>query len=113
MSSITPPKNIKEFPLVLIHNMTSLATSGFGVVVALAWNEAIKATVEKYAEPYLGANSGIFSLFIYAMIVTVLAVLVTMQLSSIEKKLKEIHDQLNPSEVDEKANARSKSTKKK
>lgn len=113
MSSITPPKNIKEFPLVLINNMTSLATSGFGVVVALAWNEAIKATVDKYAEPYLGANSGIFSLFIYAMIVTILAVLVTMQLSSIEKKLKAIQDQLQPATTPKKSNASSKSTKKK
>lgn len=74
--------------------MIALATSGFGVVVALAWNEAIKNTVETYVDPYLGRGSGIASLLIYALLMTILAVLVTMQLSSIERKLEVINQAL-------------------
>lgn len=87
MASIQSPTTIRELPFALIKNMVGLATSGFGVVVALAWNEAIKQAVETYIDPYLGKNSGVISLFIYATIVTILAVVVTMQLTTIEKRL--------------------------
>jgi uncharacterized membrane protein (DUF106 family) len=92
MSQIDAPKNIQEMPLVIIKNMVALATSGFGVVVALAWNEAIKSTVQTYVAPILGENSGVISLFIYAIIVTLLAVLVTMQLAQVQKTLEEVND---------------------
>ena len=73
-----------------------LATSGFGVVVALAWNEAIKATVSTYIDPYLGESSGVISLFIYAVVMTTLSVLVTMQLAGIQKRL----EHLSPEETE-------------
>jgi large-conductance mechanosensitive channel len=98
MSKIESPKNLKEFPLALVKNMTALATSGFGVVVALAWNEAIKSTVTQFIDPYLGKNSGVASLFIYASIMTILAVLITMQLSNIQRRLEELNERFNPSE---------------
>ncbi len=60
-----------------------LTTSGFGLVSALAWNELIKEAVEIYIKPYFGASSGLISLFIYALVVTALAVFVTYQLSKI------------------------------
>lgn len=66
-----------------------LATSGFGVVVGLAWNEAIKASVETYIAPYLGVGSGVISLFIYATLMTFLAVMITMQLAGIERRIEE------------------------
>jgi hypothetical protein len=47
----------------------------------------IKNFVESYIKPYLGQGTGVFSLFIYAVVVTILAVVVTMQLSKIEKRL--------------------------
>lgn len=96
MSKIESPKNLRELPLALVKNMTGLATSGFGVVVALAWNEAIKASVEHFIDPYLGKGSGVASLFIYATIMTVLAVVITMQLSSIQRRLEELHERINP-----------------
>lgn len=92
MSKIDAPKNIQEAPLVIIKNMMALATSGFGVVVALAWNEAIKSTVQTYIAPILGENSGVISLFIYAVVVTLLAVLVTMQLAQVQKTLEEVNE---------------------
>lgn len=92
MSAVKAPESIKEFPLALIKNMTTLATSGFGVVVALAWNEAIKATVTEYIDPYLGKSSGVVSLFIYATIMTFLAVVVTMQLSAVQRTLEDLQE---------------------
>ncbi len=88
MPPIETPDSIEDFPLAIISNMISLATSGFGLVVALAWNELIKSTISEYLEPLLGSKGGLASLFVYALAVTVLAVLVTMQLSKIERRLK-------------------------
>lgn len=66
--------------------MLDLATSGFGLVAALAWNELIKELVGKYIQPLVGGLSGIISLLIYAVVVTVLAVVVTLNLSRLIKK---------------------------
>jgi hypothetical protein len=87
MSKINSPESVSDLPLAIVKNMITLATSGFGVVVALAWNEAIKGAVHEFIDPYLGKGGGIISLLIYALIMTILAVLVTMQLSGLEKKL--------------------------
>jgi uncharacterized membrane protein (DUF106 family) len=86
-TALKSPQKLSEMPLVLIRNMVSLATSGFGVVVALAWNEVIQNAVKTYIDPYLGKNSGMVSLLIYAIVITILAVVVTMQLTSLEKQL--------------------------
>ena len=70
--------------------MITLATSGFGLVAALAWNEFIKTFIDSYIRPYFGKESGLISQFIYALIVTLIAVLVTLQLSSIKKKMERV-----------------------
>lgn len=92
MANIKPPQSAKELPLAVIKNIITLATSGFGVVVALAWNEVIKKTVDDYINPYLGKGSGLASLFIYAILMTVLAVLITMQLSGIQRTMELWHE---------------------
>ena len=66
--------------------MLQLATSGFGLVAALAWNELIKEVVTEYIKPIAGESSGIISLLIYAVLVTGLAVFVTYNLSRVVKK---------------------------
>lgn len=76
------PKN-KRLHVELIRQMATLATSGFGFVAALAWNEAIQAFVKQYIDKYFPAGSGVLSRFIYAVIITIFAVLVTYQLSRI------------------------------
>ncbi len=87
MSKIQTPENIDELPLAVIKNIISLSTSGFGLVVALAWNELIRSTVQTYLTPILGEGGGLISLLIYSLVVTTLAVLVTMELAKIQKKL--------------------------
>lgn len=78
----TNPALYKE----ILRKMLDLATSGFGLVAALAWNELIKELVTEYIQPLVGGASGLISLFIYAVVVTVLAVLVTINLSRLIKK---------------------------
>lgn len=63
-----------------------LSTSSFGLVAALAWNELIKEAVTMYIKPLVGGASGIISLSIYAIIVTTLAVIVTINLSRLTNK---------------------------
>lgn len=70
-----------KFRKELIKQMVTLSTAGFGLVAALAWNEAVQAFVNEYVNKYLSVGSGIISKFIYAIIITVFAVLVTFQLS--------------------------------
>lgn len=58
-----------------------LSTSAFGMVAALAWNEFIKEVVAQYIKPLVGGASGIISLAIYAVLITTLAVILTINLS--------------------------------
>ena len=76
----------KRFHEELIGQMLILATTGFGLVAALAWNSAIQDFVNLYIVPNV-PGSGIFSKVIYAILVTVLAVLITYQLSKLSSKI--------------------------
>lgn len=75
----------KSFHQELLGQMLTLATSGFGLVAALAWNEAIQEAVKQYIEARV-PGSGLFYKAIYAIIITVLAVLVTYNLSRLASK---------------------------
>ncbi len=70
----------------VMSEILKLSTSAFGLVAALAWNELIKEIVSMYIKPLVGGASGIISLLIYAVIVTVLAVLITISLSKLANK---------------------------
>lgn len=80
-------KEEKRLHVEVIKQMVTLSTSGFGLVAALAWNSLIQEVVNTYVKKWLPGNSGIISLLIYALIVTVLAVVITMQLSRLSQKL--------------------------
>jgi len=82
-------KKAKKYQLAVVSQMLSLATSGFGLVAALAWNNVIKEVVENYIKPLIGGGSGVASLLIYAIIVTFLAVMATLQLSRLKETLEE------------------------
>ena len=76
----------KEIKSEVFKQILSLATSSFGLIAALAWNELIKEVVTQYVKPLIGGTSGIVSLGIYALIVTILAVVVTVNLSKLNKE---------------------------
>jgi len=73
----------KKLRQELLKQMVTLSTAGFGLVAALAWNEAIQAFVKEYVDKYFSVGSGIISRFIYAIIITAFAVFVTYQLTKI------------------------------
>lgn len=79
------PKKRERLHQELISQMIALSTAGFGLVAALAWNEAIQAFVKEYIDKYISQGSGILSRFIYAILITLIAVLVTYQLSKLSK----------------------------
>lgn len=64
----------------LIQQLVTLSTSAFGLAAALAWNETIQQVVKEFIEPRL-PGSGLLSKFIYALLVTLLAVIITFQLT--------------------------------
>jgi hypothetical protein len=76
----------KHFSLAILKQMFTLATSGFGLVAALAWNSAIQEFVNSWIKPYF-PKGGLISLLIYAVIITVIAVIVTINLSRLIEKL--------------------------
>lgn len=71
----------------IVSQMLTLATAGFGLVAALAWNSLIQVFVEDYIKKWLPSGGKITSLIIYAVVVTILAVFVTYQLSKILRRL--------------------------
>lgn len=75
-------KKDQELHKQLIRQMITLSTAGFGLVAALAWNEAIQGFVQKYLEGYI-PGSGLWGQFVYAIIITIFAVLVTYQISKL------------------------------
>ena len=79
-------KHISDLKRDILKEMLTLATSGFGLVAALAWNEVIKEFIDEFVKPIMGGASGIISLLIYAVIVTLLAVFVTYSLTKVIKR---------------------------
>ncbi len=71
----------RVFHQEVITQLLALSTSSFGLVAALAWNDAIQNLVKQYIDRFFPASSGIISRFAYAVIVTILAVTITYQLS--------------------------------
>jgi len=65
----------KEEPLkvVALDKIAALITAAFGLVAALAWNEAIKAIFKEI----FGTAEAIGPLLIYAIVVTIAAVVLT------------------------------------
>jgi Na+/melibiose symporter-like transporter len=76
--------------LQVAKQMVTLATNGFGLVAALAWNNVIQELVNTYLKKWLPGGSGALSLLIYAVIVTILAVAVTTNLSKTVTRLERL-----------------------
>ncbi len=64
-----------ELKVQLLETFAALITAAFGLVAALAWNETIKTGVKML---FPDDDGGIIGLLVYAIIVTVLAVIMTL-----------------------------------
>lgn len=83
----TEVKKRKALHVEVVTQMLTLATSGFGLVSALAWNSLIQEVINNYVKKFLPGGSGLLSMFIYAAAVTCLAVLITLHLSQLKERL--------------------------
>jgi len=83
---ISPKKDDASLHVAVLKQMLTLATSGFGLVAALAWNSLIQEFVNSYVKKWL-PQSGLVSLLIYALLITTIAVIVTYQLSKVIKRV--------------------------
>ncbi len=80
-------KESQKLHVEVVKQMVTLSTSGFGLVAALAWNNLIQELINNYIKKWLPGNSGVISLLIYALVVTILAVFVTLQLARLSQRL--------------------------
>ncbi len=69
-------------PRAFIQTMIALASASLGLVAALAWNEAIKATLA-----VLGLGDSLAGLYAYAIVATAIAVWVLVSLGRIAARL--------------------------
>ena len=60
---------------MFLQTMIALASASFGLVAALAWNEAIKATLA-----LLGLGDSLAGLYTYAILATIIAIVVLVAL---------------------------------
>ncbi len=77
----------RKLKLEILEHMATLATAGFSLVAALAWNSAIQDLFEKVN--VFGEPDGIAVKFIYAALVTAIVVLVTAGIGRSIRKLKD------------------------
>ena len=73
-----------QFKVLFLETTAALITSAFGLVAALAWNEAIKKAVGLWLE----GGDEVIGLVIYALIVTVIAVIATLLIAMALAKAK-------------------------
>ncbi len=66
-----------------LNTLIQLVTAGFGLVSALAWNTLIQNLINQYSPK----TSGIASQFIYAIVITFLAVWITTSLAALHDRI--------------------------
>jgi len=73
---------IEEIKREFKEKTVTLILGGFGLVAALAWNEAIKTLFETI----FPKKNELIGKFIYAIIVTIIVVIISLQLRKISEK---------------------------
>ncbi len=68
---------------MVMQSMIALASAALGLVAALAWNDAIKETIKLF----LHGNESLASKYTYAVLATLLAVVVIVVLARIAAKV--------------------------
>jgi len=69
----------------VIEKIAALMTAAFGLIAALAWNDAIKSL---FAPGGLLAFVAAYGVWVYAIFVTVIAIVVTVWIGRVAEKLK-------------------------
>ena len=72
-----------EVTKMIMETILALITTAFAFVAGSAWNDAI----QKLIESFIGSGDAIPSLFIYAIVVTIVAVVITVLVARIAGKM--------------------------
>jgi membrane protein YdbS with pleckstrin-like domain len=84
MSKEKTRSEFKKLKTEIIDKFSTLLTTAFGLVAALAWNGAIQAIFKQI----FGTPDAIIPQLTYAVTVTIIAVIATIWISRIAKRLK-------------------------
>ena len=80
----------KRFRVEMVTQMLALCTGAFGLVAALAWNTVVQTFINDFVKPLIPAGqSVIFSQLLYALIISVLVISLTLYLTRVKEKLEE------------------------
>ena len=82
IKKISPVRSVKEAKKEFQERTATLILGSFGFIAALAWNETIKNLFETLFEK----SNQLIGQFIYALLVTLVLVLVSMKLKNIAEK---------------------------
>lgn len=79
-------EDAKPVPLKteVLDKISALVTAAFGLVAALAWNDAIKAVFKEI----FGTEDAIGPMLIYAIVITIIAVILTVTVANAASKAK-------------------------
>ncbi|WP_458455228.1 DUF5654 family protein [Methanobrevibacter sp.] len=72
-----------EVTKMIMETVLALITTAFAFVAGEAWNSAI----QKLIETFVGSGDALNSLFIYAIIVTIIAVIVTVLIARVAGRM--------------------------
>ncbi|MEM4245311.1 MAG: DUF5654 family protein [Candidatus Nanoarchaeia archaeon] len=75
----------------IVEKMSALITAAFGLVAALSWNSAIQSIFSKY---YRQPGEDVVSQIIYAVTVTVIAVMITIWIGRVASKAKKREERI-------------------
>lgn len=73
----------KSFRIQVMETVAALMTAAFGLLAALAWNQAIAWAVQQFL-----SNSPGIGYFVYAILVTILAIVATILIGRSLAKMK-------------------------
>lgn len=73
----------RETTKMILQSCIALASAALGLVAALAWNDAIKETMKQL----LGEDEGLSAKYTYAILATLIAVVVVLVLAKLAAKV--------------------------
>jgi len=81
-------KVTKELRKEFFERFATLVAGAFTFVAGLAWNEAIQGVIKRY----FSSGGGLKSQLIYAVIITVIAIVAIMQINRVARKLEGVEE---------------------
>lgn len=77
-------RRMRSFTGEIVAQLLTLATSALGLVAALAWNDAVQAMFKEY----FPASSGVTGRFVYALLLSLVIIIITINLTRLAQYAK-------------------------